>query len=84
MDGDGDGDRRKNREEGGEGEGGVVWMNRDGLALGRSLVRYLGGLLIGRLVLDSIEEKRKGGRRKGEERQGRRKRALGTVWYNID
>lgn len=30
------------------------WMNRDGLALGRSLVRYVVGLLIGRVVLDSM------------------------------
>lgn len=34
-------------------------MDRNGfLALGRSLVRYLVGLLIGRVVLDSIERKR--------------------------
>lgn len=36
-------------------------MNRDGfLALGRALVRYLVGLLIGGLVLDSMERKRIG------------------------
>lgn len=32
-----------------------------------SLVRYLGGLLIGRVVLDSMGRKRKGRRRRGKE-----------------
>lgn len=40
------------------------WMNRDGLALGRALVRYLVGLLIGGLVLDSMGRKRIGRRRR--------------------
>lgn len=40
------------------------WMNWDGLALGRALVRYLVGLLIGGLVLCSIGRKRIGRRRR--------------------
>lgn len=60
---------------GGRGVDGLMdeWMNRDGLALGRSLVRYLGGLLIGGLVLDSNrreeegEEEEEGGETREEE-----------------
>lgn len=53
-------------------------MNRDVLALGRSLVRYLAGLLIGRewvvLCLNRREEEEGGGGGREEK-----KRALGTI-----
>lgn len=42
-------------------------MNRDGLALGRSLVRYLVGSLIGGVVLDSNRREEE-----GEEEEGRK------------
>lgn len=54
--------------EGGGGRGVDGWMNRDGLALGRALVRYLVGLLIGRVVFCiRIEEKKRKGRRRRKE-----------------
>lgn len=47
----------------------------------REVVGQVVGLLIGGLVLDSNRREEEEGE---EEKQGRRKRALGTVWYNID